>query len=627
MTGQVVVPSIRPLGGLPDLEEGESFVGYLARYAYGIGLVPIGKVLDRVGLGDRPLEANALETHDRETGEELRQLLGLDSATFDRLRSWGAGPRVARILGHDIPDVLVSVHGRRCCPDCFRENPIHQARWDLIVLPGCSRHRTALRGSCSACGTSFRWGSTGAPCCPSPGCGLPFEEQAAGVLMGDDAVEGSSLVEALLRDGVPAGSAPLSVGDTLTAASVIGTFLLGRRPQVVRQASRTDQVWLAEAMRAGLLALGEWPGPFRAVLSILQTHKEQNPGRFGLRKELGPLAHWVIQNRRSEIGRLFGEVIDGWAAEQPGLVTRVAGVLRRRQENPDQPYLTTAQAAARLGIKDSAFRRFAARSGIEFVPAQGSGSMLLVPSDRVDTLIALQSDLVDLEGIGEILGLKPMILKAMVKAGLLKRLSKTDILDPLRPFRASDARRLLAELEGKAPPRSREMGQYSGYSAASKMLGGIVALVRETLDGNLRPVGIDRSARGIHRLRFDSFGPTRSTAAPEGMIRYCDVWERMALPRNTVSELMSAGLFEGIDPDGRRRQGAYFAPIAAIEKFERDYTLTPEIARRAGLPWQGMAGRLAALGVLPVSGPNVDGRTRHVFRRDEVEAVLKDLGS
>jgi predicted DNA-binding transcriptional regulator AlpA len=624
MIGQASAPSIRPLGGLPDLEEGESFVGYLARYAYELGLMPIGKVLDRVGLGDRPLYTNALEIHDPKTSEELRQLLGLDPAMFDRLRSWGTRPGVARVLGHDIPDVLVSVHGRRFCADCFRERPIHQARWDVIVLPGCSRHRTALRGACSACGTTFAWGSTGAPCCPSSACGLAFEEQAPGAVMGDNATEGSRLVEDLLREGVAAGSAPLSVGDTLTAASVVGTFLLGRRPQVVRRASKKDPVWLAEAMRAGLGALREWPHSFHTGLSVLQSRRDRYPGRFGFRKELGPFAYWVVQNRRTEVGRFFGEATDGWAADQPSFVTRTAGVLRRREGDPDKPYLlTTAQAAARLGVKQDTFWRFMTRSGFGGVQAEGKGSMLLVPSEDVEALAALQLDLVGGEEIAGILGVTAQMARALARAGLLRQFPGTEILDPLRPFSLDDARGLLARLESRVPASSRGPGRYSGREAARKMMGGTVALVRDTLRGRLVPVAVDDAAVGIDRIRYDSVGKIGSDAVDNGMISLRDVLKRLGASRNSVSGMMSAGLFEGINPDGRQRQGNRLVPLSAVASFERDYILLPEIGRRMRVPWRRVASRLSDLGLTPVSGPQVDGRTRLVFRRAEVEEVIE----
>ena len=126
--------------------------------------------------------------------------------------------------------------------------------------------------------------------------------------------------------------------------------------------------------------------------------------------------------------------------------------------------------------------------------------------------------------------------------------------------------------------------------------------------GSSRPVGIDHSAKGIARLQFDDLGSRSPTTVPEGMIRYSDIPMRMGLPRKAVTELMSAGLFEGIDQDGWQRQGKSFAPLSAIMKFEQEYILMSEIARRTGLHWQGMMERLAKLGVVPVSGPTVDGR-------------------
>ncbi|PZP45534.1 MAG: hypothetical protein DI601_09450 [Azospirillum brasilense] len=615
-------PRVVPLGGLLPLEDGESFVGYLGRYAFGLGLTPFEKALDRLGLANRFLETTALEIHDPDLTEEIRQFLNLDAGTFDRLRSWGSEPLTARILGHDVPDALVSIHRRRCCPDCYRERPYHRSIWDLTVLTGCSRHRTTLRGECSACRTRFRWGSTAAPCCPSPDCCLPFEEQAPGLSMEDDATEGCRLVEDLLRNGVPVGAAPLTVGETLVGASVLGAFLSGRRPQAIRPASRQEPLWLAEVMGKGLKALRPWPTSFHACLSEIQLKRDTHPGRFGIRKELGPFALWMVQNRDTRLGKILAEATDSWAAAQPTLVTRIAAVVRRRAADPNSKFITTAQAAARLGYKDAVFRKFAARKGIATLPAEGSGSRILVSSELVDQLAEVDADLIDVSECGEMLNLGRAKVYKLAEAGLIRRFQKDYILDVSRPFSRRSVQELLAALEGKVPTGAGSSGRYSGRAAAAVNVGGVVDLIRQVLQGDVVPVSLDHDALGIDRLRFDSV-PKRQAAPPaDGLISFAEFRDRMGLARNTLCEFMSAGLFEGIDADGRRRTGKVPLPVSAISAFERDYILTPEIARRAGLPWQGLATRLAGLGVRPISGPGVDGRARHVFRRGDVERIL-----
>ncbi|PZR12907.1 MAG: hypothetical protein DI532_12110 [Azospirillum brasilense] len=255
--------------------------------------------------------------------------------------------------------------------------------------------------------------------------------------------------------------------------------------------------------------------------------------------------------------------------------------------------------------------------------AEGKGSMLLVPSSDVDALVAVQSDLVVVERIASVLGVTVKIARALADAGFLKQFSTKEILDPLRRYSLRDARELLSKLESRVPKHSRGPGLYSGREAAWKMLGGTVALVRDTLEGRLVPVAVDNAATGIDRIRYDSFGRTRRDTIDEGMISFKDVLGRLGVTRNSVSEMMSAGLFEGIDPDGRQRQGNRLVPLSAVIYFERNYILLPEIARRMGVPWQRLAKRLEDLGMIPVSGPQVDGRTRLVFRRNEAEAVIK----
>lgn len=77
--------------------------------------------------------------------------------------------------------------------------------------------------------------------------------------------------------------------------------------------------------------------------------------------------------------------------------------------------------------------------------------MLPVAAERVESLVTDQCDLTDLGGVGAVLNIKPVVVKALVRAGLLKRHTKQEVLNPQRPYRLSNARQLLADLESKAP--------------------------------------------------------------------------------------------------------------------------------------------------------------------------------
>ena len=62
-----------------------------------------------------------------------------------------------------------------------------------------------------------------------------------------------------------------------------------------------------------------------------------------------------------------------------------------------------------------------------------------------------------------------------------------------------------------------------------------------------------------------------------------------------------------------------------IEVFERRYVLGREIARVCGVSPKAVALRLKEIGVLPVSGPGVDGSLQVVYERSTIEAVINAL--
>ena len=84
--------------------------------------------------------------------------------------------------------------------------------------------------------------------------------------------------------------------------------------------------------------------------------------------------------------------------------------------------------------------------------------------------------------------------------------------------------------------------------------------------------------------------------------------ERLGLKWQVVSHLVRVGIIGGA-PDG--------IPLFEVERFARDYVTGAQLARDLETSPRSLAARLAASGVLPVVGPEVDGSRQNIFRRHD----------
>ena len=243
----------------------------------------------------------------------------------------------------------------------------------------------------------------------------------------------------------------------------------------------------------------------------------------------------------------------------------------------------------------------------------------------MDRLIAKREEQTDRKGACAILSVNRINLRHLVNADLVQVIPENERVCPELAFSCPWLQTFLAGLEAKASSSDKPPGARSTRMTAVGMPGGTVEVIRSIVDGSLKPVGLDEAATGFERLLFASEQkvlPRQEVAA--GFVSPGDVGTSLGIDSSSLTEMITAGLF-GPPSEGKGRRRV--VSTAGVAAFRRDYILTPEIAARSELPWQGMITRLAKVGVRPVSGPGVDGLRRHVFRRDEVERELGRLGA
>jgi hypothetical protein len=148
--------------------------------------------------------------------------------------------------------------------------------------------------------------------------------------------------------------------------------------------------------------------------------------------------------------------------------------------------------------------------------------------------------------------------------------------------------------------------------------------IKAVLNGEIQPCD-ENGKKGLSRFLFPSsqiseYRRKVYIAKKEAYLFGNEVAKMLGLTRSALSFLVKKGFI--LTARGLSRKAHYRISKEALEVFCTEYTVLPEkIAREKRTCSRTLINSLLRRGVQPVSGPNVDGGSRYVFRRTDIEAI------
>ncbi|MHA7062887.1 TniQ family protein [Azospirillum argentinense] len=564
--------------------------------------------------------------------EPLGRLLALPPERLLAL-SFAAADGTPQILGHRVPGDFVAAGQVRFCPRCLDDACYHRAWWALTLATACPIHAVRLVERCPRCQRTFAWHEPSLERCR---CGVRFSRLPAAPVAAED-LGGLRAVHDLLRtppDRLEGLAAELGVGDTLRLIYGLGCMATGTRrlARPLALAKRhPERAW--RVLDAGWRACQDWPASFHRFLDDLRAGAPRRPKRFGLEKAYGPLPEWLGLHAGAPYAERARAALLEHAAAIPVLATRAPAVLARRAALPgDRACMTFTEACKTVGVSDWKLRSFAARHGL-FIAGGGKGEPLLLDAAVIRSLADGVKALADRQRACAVLGVGPGTFDDLGRAGLLPPPAAGLAADLLRrrTWPIADLERIVDDVAVRVGrrPRGRAMMSLAEAACALGPLGlGMATVLGAIADGRLRPSPAGRGKRGLRRfavpadtvraLRDELGAGMRRTLSLSQAAGILDVKTEVAYAWARRGLLPTAAR-PGERPERGRRVGE-----ADLESFRRDYVTASELRGRSGLgASRKLALTLIARGATPVSGPSVDGARQYLFRRAEVDALLR----
>ena len=505
---------------------------------------------------------------------------------------------------------MIDISFRRACPACLGEQDHHRTAWDLALLTCCPSHGIRLLSRCHRCGRKLGWTDPDVGTCR---CGADLRQPPTTAVTDAEQSAGDKLLSITADEAgewLPMALRPCDAADLVRLAMCLGMFFTGwTRERRVETLCSEGPDTVAKVMVAGLEGLTRWPSPLLAFLSEERVKASTRGGRFGARKQLGPFYGWMRDLDPSPLRDVLVDVVRQDA--DPVLVRRSH---RSRLLNPatiTDGAVGLVEAARILGCSQATAKRILTGRELEGGSIEGRGVPMVVKRSLVEQLARENTAVLNLEQVAAALCVSQAGAREMVDGGLLPVLHRPGKGGRARwAIPASGVQDLLSRCEARCHPLAakRLISFRSTMEALRRVDVGVPELVRMLLDGRLTPNRLDEAARGMDRLLFDPILVRRLCRDLDGAttVTIQVAAERLGLKWQVMAHLIRQGIVKGSE------QGIDFLEV---ERFRTIYVSGAELAREMGTSPRAAARHLAERGIIPASGPGVDGGRQNFFVR------------
>lgn len=536
-----------------------------------------------------------------------------------------------------------SLDHRRWCPDCLRENGYWKAEWLITLQVACPHHRCLLHEVCPACGHSVGWYSGGLTHCR---CGqaltvgtltpIPDGLLSISQLVSDKLIDATGVVVGPnppppVDDGLIHLLSDVQLPRYLDLLWAIGCYGHYRALKKSLKVNGHHRLAIAlPVLESAAQMLTQWPQAFHAFMldscDRTQTHalhlyRFAGPHLLSLNRALNhPELHFV----RHEFERFVSEHWKGIIADRHRFADEVTA---------EHPTMLAKEAMAILGISRKKLITLVNTGHIQGWHQQSNGTLRFLVIDRQSVLRFQRGSagkLFTLSEAAEYLGTPLPRVRLFVEAGLLAAVYKPKGTNDRHlhwAFEKAELDKLLGGLDVQihATPECDSVISLEKISRArSKDGADLVSILRAIQAGELDCTTRDPRHPGIRGLlldkqQFETWFTERLQA--KQFFTMTPAARYLGLKEHVLYWLRDRGLLYGfVYPDGEMKP---WLPKAALDRLKARYVWGQSLEDMTGYGRKSASRALISRGVVPVTGPTVDGGTTYLFLRQDIESYLR----
>lgn len=516
----------------------------------------------------------------------------------------------------------------RFCPNCLADRKSWSLSWEILFADACSRCGSWLADSCSSCGARTTWNREQLLRCD---CGQSLSAEP-----GRDAPPSVVKLSGALAS-VAMGQAPadlpllsgLGVEQCARVVRLLGTYGSsgGRNvPQKVPNVDRLDVSWPITSYAAEVLC--RWPDGMSALLRQLRAgSRDEDKGRLG--KAFGGLYSALYKAFGAPEFSFLRRAFESYVADHwTGSVAR----RNRRLDSAvldDVAWIPANHARRTLEVSPRRLNQLIDQGLLRGDRRRSAGGreFLVVLKSDVTSLAPTVNGGVSLLAAAERLGLKrqrlgvllPIICPEAAKIGAVG----CPWSIPVAWVERWEGMLRNLPLVGERGEGLVSLGHLLRYWPWTDEQVG--RLLVDIVDERVAAVGIAPGLDGLSALlhgldQTRQWFAARHTAQADEMT-IPEVAVRLDVKQEVAYALVRTGLIaSAVRRVGRRAEQR--VALTALHEFGRRYAFCRDIARTLARSPKAVASFLAAEGIAPAAGPQVDGCRQLVFARADVDVCL-----
>lgn len=552
--------------------------------------------------------------------QDLACLLGIE----------GIPPKAYNMFGQRIHKYSVRTADPKICPGCLRESNHIRKIWDLAAFTCCPKHRTLLIEKCQACNKQISWSRHQVSVC---GCGQDWR----GLFLPEVSEAEMILSRLILKScGIIEGaeSNPLS---TVSLSELLCSvyFISGLQHGVVDATGKLYAVKLAhkelhESLTNAVAVFEDWPDNYFEFIERCRGQISTRVGESGLYKDFGKLYDPLFIRKNNPLPNFmrvaFKQYLTAhWDGGYAGWCSSIP-----KEDLSTKKYMTKNETAKELNIAWQTVERLYKKDYIRgtFYPWINR-SRILIEADSVRELKERWSKAITSRQAGEMLGIGRRAVVSLVESGCLVAIQGPAVTGQLEwKFEVSEVERLFQLVKGKIREKVKTAGRnisfYKAIQKLSKLSIEVGSFVRLILNGEIAPV--DQSAEpGLAGLLLDqceieafSIAKARERRGTKRTIM--EATKLLHTTHEVVQFFIKRGLLFA-DKVIKGKVESFVIEQDEIDRFKDTYSTTGQLAKTLGTSGISLSRQLMSIGIMPVSGPKVDGGKLYCFKKAELEAA------
>jgi hypothetical protein len=572
------------------------------------------------------------------SGAGLNEIIALtyppdgDSPTFTNL-----------FFGMPVPKYVIRPVQAKICPACLADSAHCRRMWEFTLVTVCPTHNSLLVDECPGCRQRVSWSRNRVCCCrcnydwrdipltPVEGIELELTRQIYRLCKVPGFDECSTIANPLCR---------LDLNGLVTVVLLIASQYEGitdtRGKQLLTLQSRNSAIH-AIICRA-LQVFETWPSNYFSFLDWRRSHLSDTKYVGGLSKDFGGFYVALYRKHTAHAFKFLRDAFEEYLRTRwiGGYLASIRNQSLNRNLTglmPQKQYLSRVEAAARLKSDFEKVDNLINSGTLRAVVHQeGKKRRILVDADSLEETCRWRENLINRSDVCNLLGITGNAVIDLVKHGVLNLLpGATPDGQRKRQFSRREVQLLLERITGniRESPGTKHV-EVVGLKQALRVFRycegyGMGRFVRAILDGLIRPCGKSQTI-GLGGLLFlkDELQKYRlelRRVSNHDLIGIVEAAEDLGFNLGFTYHLCHTGILPATKKH-KRGSSPFVMTMNDIKSFKDTYmVLAKKEALKLNTTVRRLVISLKAQGILPLTGPIIDGATRYLYKRSDLESI------